>query len=242
MEFIPIRTRVINPPKDDLFAVLEESLTVVEEGDVVLITSKIVSIGEGRCVPIKEVDKKELTLEEAEYTYIIPETGRVVTITRGAVISGSGIDESNAEGHYVLLPQDAYKSAREIHAHIQNKCNLQDVGIIITDSHSLPLRYGAQSVSIGSWGIAPINSHIGKTDIFGREIKFARTNIVDSLAAASTLVCGETSEQTPIVIARNVPNLTFTSDDPRKNLLVKRDEDFYGVLYKDFGKGKRKPD
>ncbi len=239
---MPIKTRVLNPPKDDLFAVLDESLADVQEGDVVLITSKVVSIGEGRCVPIETANKTELVKEEAEYTYTIPETGRVVTITRGAVISGSGIDESNADGYFVLLPTDAYKSAEEIRRYLRGKHNLQNLGVIVTDSHSLPLRYGAQSVSIGSWGIVPIHSHIGKKDIFGRKIKFARTNVVDSLAAASTLVCGETREQTPIVIARNVPNLEFTEDDQRKNLLVKREEDFYGVLYKDFEKGERKPD
>lgn len=232
MQYIPVHTRTLTPPKDDLFAVLDELLTDVEEGDVILITSKVISIHHGRCVPIEGTDKKVLIEAEADGVQYVDYRDKPLTIVHDALISNAGIDESNGDGHYVLLPEDPYTDAKVIGTYIKEKHGVANIAVIITDSHSLPFRYGAMSVAIGFWGMEPLIKHRGKKDIFGREIQHSWTNIVDTLAAGSTAVAGETNEKTPIVIARGAPNLTFSEEDQKDNFIIARSNGKYEDLYK----------
>ena len=236
MEYFPIKTRVVHPPQDDLFSVLDESLSDVREGDIVLVTSKVVSIHQGRCVPIGSVEKRSLVEQEAEY--LIDFKGSLtkspLAIMHHALFYAAGIDESNANGHYVLLPKKPFDAAEEIWEYLRAKHNLTNVGVIITDSHSQPLRVGATGVSIGWWGFHPTESHKKKTDLFGRELHFSVTNIVDAIASGASVVCGETNESTPIVIARNVPNIVYTKHDTRHELFKSQKEDIYYPLLKPF--------
>lgn len=234
MELIPIKTRILHPPKDNLCAVLDTSLTDLRERDVVCITSKIVAIHEGRCVLIEGTDKRMLIESEATHIYYPEGKKKPLTITHNALISSAGIDESNGEGYYVLLPTDSFESARTIHAYLTKKYGLDKLGVVITDSHSLPFRYGAMSVAVGCWGFAPIESHIGRPDLFGRTMEYSKTNIPDSIAAATTLVTGECDEAQPITIVRDIPNLVFTNVDPRPEFFVQPEDDIYRDLYKDF--------
>ncbi len=234
MQFIPIKTRIMQPPQDDLFAVLDESLHDVHEGDVVVVSSKVVAISEGNCVPLDGVDKRELMEEEAEL--LIPRSywGTPLTVKYNAFIGTSGIDESNANGHYILLPKDPFKSAKEIQAYLQKRFSIKNVGVIISDSHSVPMRRGALGVSIGYAGIAPTVDYVGKPDLFGREMKIEVGNTVDALAAGAGVVMGETDECQPVVIIRGVPNLTFTDDPMKDYFMVPFREDTFRVLYEDF--------
>lgn len=236
MHFIPIKTRIFNPPQDNLFSVLDESLTDVQEGDVIVVTSKVVSIHEGRCVPIEGTDKRALVKREADYIINEPDWAYPLTITHHTLLSAAGIDESNSAGYYTLLPEKPFDSAKVIHQYLTERFSLKNIGVIITDSHSLPFRYGAMSVSIGYWGFVPVESHVGKSDLFGRVMQFSSTNIVDSISAACALVTGECDESTPIVIARDVPTVTFTDTDVREKLIIPPDQDIYKSLFKDFKK------
>lgn len=234
MELIPIKTRILHPPKDDLFEVFDTYLTDIQEGDVVLVTSKVVAIHEGRCVPIEGTDKVTLVREEAERIRLREDQKKPLTITNHALISSSGIDESNGEGYYVLLPTDSFVSAHTIHAYLKNRHGVSKLGVVITDSHSLPFRYGAMSIALGCAGFIPVTSQIGRPDLFGRKMEYAKTNIADALAAAATLVSGECDEAQPIQIARGVANLEWTDGDVRDTLFVPYEEDLYMDLYKDF--------
>ena len=234
MELIPIKTRILHPPKDNLLEILDEVLTSLRESDVVCITSKVVAIHEGRCVLIEGTDKSALVQSEATHIYCPKGESKPLTITHHALISASGIDESNGEGYYILLPDDACTSARMIHEYLTKRFGITDLGVVITDSHSLPFRYGAVSVAIGCWGFAPIESHIGRPDLFGRIMHYSKTNIPDSIAAATTLVTGECDEAQPITIIRNIPNLVFTDADPRREFFVRPEDDIYHDLYKNF--------
>ena len=233
MEFIAVKTRIVLPPQDDLFAVIIESLTDVQEGDVVLVSSKVVAIGEGRCVPIGGVDKHELIRTESDF--VIPTEYRPfpLVIKNHTFLGAAGIDESNGNGYYILLPEDCFASAERLHDFLCSKYHVKNLGVIITDSRSLPLRFGASGVALGWWGIRPLQSHIGEPDLFGRPFRYERSNIVDGIAAAANLVGGETDECTPIVIARGVPNLSFVTGDTRAELFSPYEEDTFRVLYKD---------
>lgn len=224
------------PPKDDLFAVLDESLTDVQEEDIVVVTSKVVSIHRGRSVFIEGSDKSELVRREAKYIFSPIDRVHPLTIIHNALISSAGIDESNSAGYYTLLPENPFDDAKEIYEYLKKRFKRTSIGVIITDSHSLPFRYGAMSVSIGYWGFHPVERHIGRVDLFGRVLKFSSTNIVDSISAGCTLVTGECDESQPVVIVRNVPNVTFTELDTREKLLIPFEEDIYKSLFRDFQK------
>lgn len=236
MQFIPIHTRVIQPPKDDLFQVLRESIQDIQSGDVVLITSKVVSIHEGRCVPIENTEKTELIHNEAELLYHPDPARRPLSVVHHALISSAGIDESNGDGYYTLLPEDPFASAQRIHTYLKDTFHLNEFGVIITDSHSVPFRYGALSIAIGCHGFEPIASHTGREDLFGRVMVYSKTNIPDAIAGGATLVSGECDEAYPIVIAREIPNLIFTERDVREDFFVSYEEDIFAPLFTQFKK------
>jgi len=234
MEFIPVKTRILTPPQDDLYTVLDRSLPVLQEEDVVIVSSKVVAIHEGRCLSIDGSDKEALVKSETDFTiprdyYRLP-----LTVTRHTFLGAAGVDESNGGGYYILLPEAPFASAHNLHAHLKEKFKLTNLGVIITDSHSGPFRYGATGVSLAWWGIEPLEDHRGRTDLFGRKIQYERSNLVDGLAAGATVVMGEVDEGVPVVIARGVPRLVCTEKNTRETLLVPYREDLFRVLYEKF--------
>jgi F420-0:gamma-glutamyl ligase len=234
MEFIPVQTRIMHPPKDDLFAVLDTHLADVREGDVVCVSSKVVAIHQGRCVPAGSIEKSELVKREAELFILRGNAPTPLTVKQATFIGAAGIDESNADGHYILMPEDLFGFARALWEHIRAKHALQNVGIIITDSRSLPLRYGATGVALAFWGFAPLLDHRGEEDLFGREIRHERSNLADGIAAGANVVMGEVAESTPIVIARSVPGLAFTEANDPSELFTGFEDDIFRVLYERF--------
>jgi F420-0:gamma-glutamyl ligase len=231
MQMLPIKTKVLYPPHDDLLVVIKDSIYEIKNGDVILISSKVVAIHEGRCVLQAKADKIELIKSEADIVIETDYRPWPLTVTRHTFLGASGIDESNGNGYLVLLPEDCFASAKYLHEFFAKTYQIENIGIIITDSRSSPFRYGATGVALAWWGIEPLESHIGKPDLFGREFKYERSNIVDGLAAGATVVAGETNECTPIVIARDVPNLTFTTSDTRDHLLAPYSDDTFRILY-----------
>lgn len=231
MQFIHIKTRIITPPQDDLLAVITDSVADVKNGDVILISSKVVSIHEGRCIEASEINKEAVVEQEADFIIPTDYRNHPLTVTRHTFLGAAGIDESNGNGYLVLLPEDCFASAEQLHKFFCITYGVTDIGVVITDSRSHPFRYGATGVALAWWGIEPLEDHIGKADLFGREFKYERSNIVDGLAAGATVVAGETDECIPIVIARNVPRLKFTTIDTSTHLLAPYADDTFRVLY-----------
>jgi len=216
--------------------VFDEYLTDVQEGDVVLISSKIVAISEGRTVGNDEVDKQVLVEQESDVLIPRPYWGSPLSVVHNAFIGTSGIDESNAGGYLVLLPEDPFASAQRIHVYMKERFSIKNVGVIITDSHSQPMRYGASGISVGFWGMEPVKDCRGEKDLFGREMKIETANIIDGLAAGATVVMGEVAECQPVVIARDVPDLVFTEENKKDALFVSFEDDTFRVLYEKYVK------
>jgi len=233
MQFIPITTRILTPPQDNLLEVLKESLIDVCNGDVICISSKVVAIHEGRCIEKGTIKKSELVYQEADI--IIPRSywPSPLTAAHHTFLSTAGIDESNGDGHYVLLPQYPFISAQSLHTFLCKAFAIKQLGVIITDSRSQPFRYGATGVALAWWGIEPLDDHRGRQDLFGRNIEVERSNVVDGLAAGATVVAGEVDECIPVVIARGVPRLVFTAPDQntRDQLFSPCEDDTFRVLY-----------
>lgn len=238
MEIIPIKTKSMLPPQDDIYPVLDEFLPALAEGDVVLITSKIISIHQGRCLKITDIKDKDALIKKEADAYIdrieCPGGHVVLTIKNNTLAASAGIDESNANGYYVLWPVEINKIAKEIRDYLREKFKLNKLAIIITDSRSMPLRYGAVGVAIGAYGLKPVRDYRQTKDIFGRVLKMSRTDVVDGLAAAAVLVMGEGNEKIPIAIARGVDSIEFSEQDDFDELFMPVDEDIYYPLLKKF--------
>lgn len=242
MQFIKIKTRKFLPPKDDLFSLLNESLPSLKEGDIVFITSKIVAIHQGRCVKISpNIKKDDLVLKEADWYLprdLSPKKRALLTIKDHTLLPSAGIDTSNGRGFYILWPKNPIAAAKEIWQILRKKFSLAHLGVIITDSHSIPLRYGTVGISIGHYGFEPLIDYTGRRGVFGGRLKYAKANVADSLAAAGTLLMGEADEQTPVIIARDCDLLTFTEEDTAAKLVTNMEEDIYAPLLKVFDRRK----
>lgn len=234
LEFIPIKTRIVQPPKDEIWNILD-SLPQLIEKDILFITSKVLAIHQGRCVPKSKIDKNDLIKREATYylPYTHPEGISVnLTITDNILIPAAGIDESNANEHYILWPKDTDNLCKEIRSYLCQKFNLKDLGIISTDSHTMPLRYGTTGIVTGLAGIEPLEDVRGNVDLFGRHLKVTQIDKVDPLAAMAVSLMGETNECTPLLLLRGYDKIKFNENANMKDFVIPPALDLYSPLLK----------
>lgn len=245
MQFIKVKTRAIIPPKDNIYQVMNESLPKLREGDILIITSKVLAIHQGRCVKIEDEsteEKNRLIIKEADWYVPSAKTAHGhfhLTIKTNTFIGDAGIDKSNGNGYYILWPRNVQKFIKEIRKFLKRKYNLKKLAIIVVDSHLMPLRAGTIGTSIGFYGMQPLIDYRGKPDIFGRKLKVTRANIVDSLAAISGLLMGESSERTPMFIIRDAKFVRFTNQNTYKQLVFPRNKDIYFPLLKAYRRNKK---
>tara|TARA_Y100000310_G_C20562004_1_gene753524 strand:+ start:128 stop:880 length:753 start_codon:yes stop_codon:yes gene_type:complete len=237
MKVTPIKTKRITPKDANILEVLDRYLPRLKERSVVAVTSKIVGICEGRVVPEKEGNKNNLIIKEAEY--YLPRTSSkynvLLTIKGSAVNFASGVDESNTGGYFVLWPKHAQESANRIREHLVAKHKKKNLGVIITDTASVPLRWGQRGVFVlAHSGFLALNSYIGKPDIFGRTLKMTSAAVADALGTAAVLVMGEGAEQTPLAVIEDIPFVRFQQRNPTKReqdkLKMPLKDDLYAPL------------
>lgn len=224
---------------DDLFKILDKYLPLLEEKTVVAITSKIISIAQGDVVKNDgTVDKNELIKKEADY-YIesnVPTPYGKIFLTRkdGHIVFSSGIDESNADGNFILWPRNLQQITNSIWGYLRQEHKVKNLGVIITDSRLTPARTGVIGFAITWCGLKPFNEFSGTQDLFGREIKYTNVNVIEALAASAALMMGETTEQTPLAIIEDVPFVKFQNRVPTKTELESMnwpiEKDMYGKL------------
>ncbi|MBR1777935.1 MAG: coenzyme F420-0:L-glutamate ligase [Alphaproteobacteria bacterium] len=230
--FTPIQTRLVRPPKDNIYDILE-ALPPLREKDIVFITSKILGIHQGRCVPCSQTDKTELIRQEADryLSYTHPSGFNVnLTVTDNILIPAAGIDASNADGYYIMWPKETDALCAEIRTFLCQKNALHDLGVVATDSHTTPLRYGVTGISTGLAGIEPLKDFRGKKDLFGRELKLTQVNQIDALASMAVLLMGESDECTPIVVLRGWNKIVFNDKGSMQDFKISPEEDLYTPL------------
>jgi len=234
-----IKTRTLKPPKDNLLEVIEESIKHIPEKSVIAITSKVISIWQGRCVPMHLVKKDDLVMQEADF-YLprssVPGAWCMHTLKNNIFIPSAGIDESNADTFYILWQKDPKHTAKELWVWLRKKYKVKNLGVIITDSHTIPLRRGVLGISLAHYGFDPLKDYRDEPDLFGRLFKMTQTNIADGLAAASVMMMGEGKESTPICIIKDVPFIKFVSKPvksklPYSSFEIKTKEDLYYPLF-----------
>jgi len=208
---------------------ITEYVPRLKERSILVVTSKIVSLAERRTAVIKDARTKE-RLIRAESEVALQTEYCWMTIKDGLVMASAGIDESNANGKLILLPRDSYRAARVLRRVLMRKYQVKRLGVIITDSRTVPLRAGVTGVAVGYAGFRGVRDYRGKPDIFGRLLRLSRTDVADSLAAAAVLLMGEANERRPLAVIEQAP-VEFCERIRRNELRISLKDDMYRPLF-----------
>jgi len=201
-----------------------------EDGDILVVASKAVSMVEGRFVRLSSIKATgkarriaekyglesrfaELVLREADGVYGgVPKA--LLTLKDGIFIPNAGVDFKNTPKGYVMLwPKNPNRSAERIRIEIFRRVG-RTVGVVVADSHVSPLRLGTSGIAIGLAGFEPVKDLRGCEDIFGYRLSITRHSVADDIACAAHLLMGECAEQTPAVLVRDAPVKIASKTDP----------------------------
>lgn len=200
-------------PGDDVAAAIEDAVgRELEEGDILAVTSKILSKAEGRVVPAEDRDDA-ITAETVRVVATRGQT-RIVQNRWGQVMAAAGVDSSNTDdGTVLLLPEDPDASARALCRHLRDVLGIR-VGVIVTDTFGRPWREGQTDVAIGAAGVRVLDDLRGARDAGGRELLVTQPAVGDELAAAADLVKGK-ANGTPVAVIRGLAHFVTDDLDPR---------------------------
>jgi coenzyme F420-0:L-glutamate ligase/coenzyme F420-1:gamma-L-glutamate ligase len=203
---------------------------VFEDGDVVVVTQKVVSKAEGRMVAVDHGDRQARSaVVEAEAVRVLRRRGDlVISETRaGFVCANSGVDLSNVpDGYAALLPVDADRSARRIRDGLRAQTGVE-VAVIVSDTFGRPWRRGLTDVAIGCAGIAAIVDLRGTTDAQGRELQVTEVAVVDELASAAELVMGKATGTCAAIVRGVDPSWLRDGASVRTDIVRPPSEDLF---------------
>jgi coenzyme F420-0:L-glutamate ligase/coenzyme F420-1:gamma-L-glutamate ligase len=212
---------------DDILSIALEKIAQtdlsLQDGDVLVISSKILSKSEGRRIALDSVcpsdEAKQLAEETGKDPRIVElilqdsvmvsrkRRGVLVTAHRlGFVSANSGIDQSNlldGDNHVLVLPADPDQTAEEFRDIIYQRLGV-DVGIVVSDTHGRPFRVGNIGVAIGVAGLPAVKDLRGRKDLYGRTLEISQQAYADLVASAAHLLCGEADEGYPVILLRGV--------------------------------------
>ncbi|MFD9932062.1 coenzyme F420-0:L-glutamate ligase [Streptomyces massasporeus] len=194
---------------DDLAKLIAAAEPGLADGDVLLVTSKIVSKAEGRIV--RAADREAAI--DAETVRVVARRGalRIVENRQGLIMAAAGVDASNTpSGTVLLLPEDPDSSARAIRDGLRDALGV-DVGVVVTDTFGRPWRAGLTDVAIGAAGVRVLDDLRGGTDAYGNPLSATVVATADELAAAGDLVKGKAAGL-PVAVVRGLPHLVAESD------------------------------
>ncbi len=208
----------------DLAALIAEAARDLRQGDILVVTSKIVSKAEGRVVA---ADREQAI--EAETVRVVARRGAttIAQTRHGLVLAAAGVDESNtAPGTVVLLPEDPDESARRLRKALHHRTGLS-LGVILTDTMGRPWRAGQTDNAIGAAGVIPVRDLRGEADTFGNILEVTVAAVADEIAAAADLVKGKTAH-VPVAVVRGLGGLVTEQDGPGARAIIRpADEDMF---------------
>jgi coenzyme F420-0:L-glutamate ligase/coenzyme F420-1:gamma-L-glutamate ligase len=244
LEVVPVEGLPEIEEGDELGALIAARVRLAD-GDVVVISQKVISKAEGRLRRLDEVEPggsarelaANLDKDPALVQLVLDESRSVIRAERGVLIvetksgwicANAGVDASNVpgEGVVALLPEDPDASARRIRAEILNASGIAP-GVIVSDSFGRPWRLGQTDVALGCAGLAPLDDWRGRPDREGRELAATVIAVADELAAAADLVRDKDSA-TPVALLRGIAHLVAREDGPGAAALRRpEDEDLF---------------
>ena len=203
--------------------------TALADGDVVVVTQKVVSKAEDRLVPVDPDDPlSHKPLVERESVRVLRRRGELVIseTAHGFVCANAGIDLSNVElGWAALLPVDADRSARRIRDGLRHRAGVE-VGVIVSDTFGRTWRRGVTDVAIGCAGVAGVVDLRGTADALGREMQVTEVAVADEIAAAAELVMGKSSG-IPMAVVRGVDPSWLRPGSVRDEIVRRPQEDLF---------------
>jgi len=209
----------------DLFDTILASNFKFKDHDILVLSSKFVSMSEGSVLNLDKIQPSNKAKEIAKNYQMDPSLveaiiresdiifgglpGFLLTIRNGILAPNAGIDKSNVPfNNIICLPNDSFLSADTLRLEFLTELGIQ-VGIVISDSRLMPTRIGTTGVAIGCAGIEPVEDQRGNKDLFGHVLKYTLKATADSLATMGTFVMGESNESIPVVVIRGM-NISFT--------------------------------
>lgn len=222
-------------PGDDLAALLGDALaadaaarpaTALADGDVVVVTSKVVSKAEGRVVQAEDREAA-ITAETVRVVATREHPGGVTRIVEnrlGLVMAAAGVDASNTdEGTVLLLPVDPDATARALRAALGERFGVT-VGVVVSDTAGRPWRQGQTDIAIGAAGVQVLDDLRGSTDTHGRPLQVSMAAVADEIAAAAELVKGKATGR-PVAVVRGLAHVVTAEDGPGARVLVRTGPD-----------------
>lgn len=197
-------------PGDDLATLIGDAAGLLEDGDILAVTSKIVSKAEGRIWAA--ADREAAITAETVRVVATRGTTRIVQNAWGQVMAAAGVDASNtADGTVLLLPEDPDASARALCIALRERFGIR-IGVLITDTFGRPWREGQTDVAIGAAGLRVLDDLRGSRDSAGHELHVTQPAVGDEIAAAADLVKGK-SNGTPVAVVRGLGRLVTEGVD-----------------------------
>lgn len=246
VELIPIK---VKPMKDrfDLFDTIiqhiEENKQHVSNSDIVVVSSKFVSMSQGSLVALNKVkpSKKasmiaeklnmdarlaELVLRESDFIFSgVP--GFILAVKDGVIAPNAGIDRSNVQhGYAILHPREPFKVAEVLRRKFLARLG-KKVGIVITDSRLMPTRIGTIGIAVAVAGFEPVQDLRGSKDLFGNTLRVTLKATADSIATAANMIMGESDDSIPVVIVRNFNVEMSDKTFSWKDLAIPHDQCIY---------------
>lgn len=219
---------------DDLAALIAGAAEWLRDGDVLVVTSKIVSKAEGRLVDVPADGPERLAERDrvlaGETARVVATRGatRIVQTHHGFVMASAGIDASNVDKtRLVLLPVDPDASARALRAALRDRYGL-DVAVIVSDTMGRPWRNGLTDVALGVAGMPAIRDHRGEVDPYGNELHLTQMAVVDELAGAGELIKGK-CDQVPVAVVRGYLDATRDDDEGARTLVRDASLDLFSL-------------
>ena len=207
---------------NDLAAIIGDRSRDLQDGDILVVTSKIVSKAEGR--QLAATDREDAITSQTVRLVARRGTTRIVENPLGLVLAAAGVDSSNTpEGTVLLLPEDPDRSARELKLALEARFGIQ-LGIVISDTLGRPWRQGQTDAAIGAAGVRVLDDLRGTVDAAGRTLEVTVTATADELASAADLVTGK-SLGLPVAVVRGLGHLVGGMDEPGARSIVRPAEE-----------------
>ncbi len=201
----------------DLAGLIAAAARDLADGDILVVTSKVVSKAEGRVI---RADREKAIDEETVRVVARRGPARIVETRHGLVLAAAGVDNSNTPpGTVALLPEDPDGSARRLRKALRDRCGVR-LGVVITDTLGRPWRVGQTDTAIGAAGVLPLRDHRGEADTFGVPLEVTLAAVADELAAAADLVKGKAAG-VPVAVVRGLAALVTTEDGPGARELIR---------------------
>jgi coenzyme F420-0:L-glutamate ligase/coenzyme F420-1:gamma-L-glutamate ligase len=208
---------------EDLAALIADHESDLRDGDIVVVTSKVVSKAEGQLV----AGDREAAID-SQVVRVVAERGktRIVETAHGFVMAAAGVDASNVPaGTVALLPKDPDASASAIREGLRRRAGVE-VAVVITDTMGRPWRNGLVDVAIGAAGISVLDDHRGRTDEHGHTLEMTVTAVADEVAAAAELVKGKLAG-IPVAVVRGLAYAPDTEDAGARPIVRRAEDDMF---------------